>query len=492
MTLTFLRVLSVVVGIIGTTFLLPIAVALAYGEKAVVPSFLIPMIASWLLSAILLMVKRRRKATLTTRSAFALVACSWCAASLFGAIPLYFSGAIPNVIDAIFESISGFTTTGATIVASVEDLPRSINLWRCQTHWLGGMGIVALTVALLPMLGIGGFRLIKAETTGPEKGKLTPKITNTAKALWFIYFGMTLLQVILLKVAGMDIVDAISHAFSTLGTGGFSSRNASIAAFHSPAIDWICTIFMFLASINFSLYFFLIFRQFKALRENSELKGFLLIVLVAVGLTTVANITQYDGFLESLRYGAFQVMSILSTTGFATADYTTAIAQGTGLNRVVWAPLAQLVIFAVFFIGGCAGSTGGGFKVIRWVVLGKAFHNEVLQTLHPHGVFTIRINGKPARIEIVHTVAAFLFIYAILVGITSIAGALAGLDVFTAFTGSLSMMGNVGPAFGTLGPSNTCAPLPHGLKALYSFIMLAGRLEIYTMILYFSPAFWKK
>lgn len=480
MIFSFLRVLSVVVAVVGTSFLLPIATAVAYGEKAALPAFVVPMVASWILAAFFLLTRRRHKTNLTTRSAFALVALAWCSASLFGSLPLYFSGAIPDVVDALFESVSGFTTTGATIVPSVEKLPRSINLWRCQTHWLGGMGIVALTVAILPMLGIGGFRLIKAETTGPQKGKLTPKIANTAKALWFIYFGMTVVQTSLLMAAGMDLVDALSHAFSSLGTGGFSSRDASVGAFQSPAIDWICTTFMGLASLNFALFFFLFTRQFRALRENSELKGFLLVVLVAVGLVTVAELGHYGSVLTSLRYAAFQVISILSTTGFATADYTT------------WAPLAQFVIFGVLFIGGCSGSTGGGFKVIRWIILQKACHNEVLRMLHPHGIFTLRINGKPMSDEIVHTVGAFLFVYAMLVATTSLAGAIAGLDVLTSFTAALSMMGNVGPAFGALGPTATCAPLPAPLKVLYGFIMLAGRLEIYTMLLFLSPAFWKK
>ncbi len=480
MAFTVFRIVCVLLGIVGTTFLVPLLAALACGERQVLLSFVVPMLCSWVAAAAGLLLGRGRKASLSTRGAFAVVALGWISTSLFGAVPLYASGAIPSLTDAVFESVSGFSTTGASILSDVEALPRSMNLWRCQMHWLGGMGIVALTVALLPVLGVGGFQLIKAETTGPEKGKLTPKITTTAKVLWFIYCGMTLVQALLLRLAGMDWLDAVSHAFSTLGTGGFSTRNASIGAYGSPAIDWICTVFMFLAGINFSLYFYLFTGKCAEVRKDSELKAYLLVVAGAVLLVTLCNMPAYGGLLRSLRYSSFQVLSILSTAGFATTDFTT------------WVPAAQLVIFALFLIGGCSGSTGGGIKVIRWVILGKQLHNEILRMLHPHGVFTIRINHRAGRKDVVFSVAAFMFLYVLLVAITALFTTLFGLDIFSSFSGAMSMVGNIGPGFNKLGPSQNFGFLPAAVKWWYSLMMITGRLEFYTIMIFFMPSFWRK
>ena len=478
--LSVFRVVCVLLGIVGTTFLVPLVTALACGEQQVLLPFAVPMLCSWITAAAGFFLGHGRKTTLSTRGAFAVVALGWISASLFGAVPLYASGAIPSVTDAVFESVSGFSTTGASILSDIEALPRSINLWRCQTHWLGGMGIVALTVALLPILGVGGFQLIKAETTGPEKGKLTPKITTTAKVLWFIYMGMTAVQALLLRLAGMDWIDAVSHAFSTLGTGGFSTRNASIGAYNSPAIDCICTVFMFLAGINFSLYFYAFTGKFADVRKDSELRAYLLVVFAAVLFVTCCNLPTYGGLLNSLRYSAFQVLSILSTAGFATDDFTT------------WVPAAQLVIFALFLIGGCSGSTGGGIKVIRWVILGKQLHNEILRMLHPHGVFTVRINKRAGRKDVVFTVTAFMFLYVLLVSVTSLFTTLFGLDIFSSFTGAMSMIGNIGPGFNQLGPSHNFGFLPAAVKWWYSLMMITGRLEFYTIVIFFVPSFWRK
>ena len=477
---TVFKIISVVMGIVGLTFSIPLVTAAACGETEVLVSFAVPMAASVLLAAGILFLTRKKGGQLTIRSSFAVVALSWICSSLLGAVPLYLSGAIPSVTGAVFESVSGFTTTGATNIDDIEALPRSINLWRCQTHWLGGMGIVALTVALLPILGVGGFQLIKAETTGPDKGKFTPKITTTAKTLWFIYFGMTLLHALLLKLAGMDVIDSFAHAFSSMGTGGFSTKAASVAAYNSPVIDLICTVFMFLSGINFTLYFYLFTGKFSEIRKDTELKGYLLIVFVAGLSVTLLEMGGFGSFLTSLRYSFFQVVSVLTTTGYGTWDYTE------------WKPASQLIILMLFCIGGCAGSTGGGFKVIRWTVLAKQLRNEVMRMLHPHGIFTIRINDMPGRKDIVYNVAAFFFLFIALVFVTAFAACLAGLDLFTSMTGALSMVGNVGPAFGMLGPSCNCAALPGFVKWVYCFAMLAGRLEFYTMVIYFFPSYWKK
>lgn len=478
--LTVVRILSVIVAIVGTTFLLPIGVAVGCNEVQVIPSFAIPMVISWIVAAVFLLVGRKKNTTLSVHGSFIIVALGWICASLFGAIPLYASGAIPSITDAVFESVSGFSTTGATILSDVESLPRSINLWRCQTHWLGGMGIVALTVALLPLLGVGGFQLIKAETTGPDKGKFTPKIATTAKVLWFIYLGFTVLQTILLLIAGMDFVDAVSYAFATLGTGGFATKNASVGGYHSAAVDWICTTFMFLAGINFSMYHYLFAKKIADIKSNTELKLYVAITVIASLFVTLFEYGTYNGFFDSLRYSTFQVVSILTTTGFATADYT------------LWKPASQVVIFILFFIGGCSGSTAGGMKVIRWAVLSKQLNNEVKKMLHPHGVFTIQIDGRVGRKDIVFSVAAFFFLYFIVIAVTTLFASMFGIDLLTSFTGALSMVGNVGPAFSKLGPSCNYGWLPAAVKWWYCFAMLTGRLELYTMLIFFAPAFWKK
>lgn len=480
MFLSFAKIISAILCIVGTTYIIPISVALACGEKAVIPSFAIPMLASWILVALFLFLGRRKKIRLSTKDSFVVVAVAWLAASVFGTIPLYFSGAIPCLPDAFFESVSGFSTTGATIVTDVEALPRSINLWRCQTHWIGGMGIVALTVALLPILGVGGFQLIKAETTGPEKGKFTPKITTTAKTLWFMYIGMTTAECVLLLIAGMDFVDALSHSFATLGTGGFSTRNASIGSYNSAAIDAIITAFMFLGGINFTMYYYLFTGKRTEISQNSELKAYLMIICIAVALVTMFELGNYGGILHSLRFSIFQTLSVMTTTGFATADYT------------LWTPASQVIIFALFFVGGCSGSTAGSVKVIRWVVVSKQLQNEMKRMLHPHGIFSIRINKRAGRKDVVFAVTAFFYLYIMLVFCTTLFASIFGLDILSSFTGALSMVGNVGPAFSKLGPSDNYFFLATPIKWWYCFAMLAGRLELFTMLIFFTRDFWRK
>ena len=478
--LSFVRLLFILLSIIALTMLIPLATAFFYGESSVYSAFLIPICSCLLLGIIFFFVGKKQKTYMSIRSGFAIVAIFWISASFLGSLPIYLSGYAKSFIDALFESVSGFSTTGATIFSDVESLPRSINLWRCQMHWLGGMGIVVLTVALMPILGVGGFKLIKAETTGPEKDKITPKITVTAKILWIIYFAFTVVQTILLMIAGMDFVDALSHAFATVGTGGFSTKNTSIAFYNSKAIEWICTIFMILAGINFSLYFKLFTGNGKELTSNTEFKAYLGILLTSILIVTFANLEQYQSFFTSLRYSSFHVASIMSTTGFATQNY------------LEWIPLAQIILFFLMFIGGSSGSTSGGVKVIRWVILAKQATNESLKMLHPRGIFSIRLNGRAGRNDVVYNVSAFFFLYALLVLITTVITTLGGSDILTSFTASLSMVGNIGPGFGKVGPMDNFAQFAPAIKWWYCFAMLAGRLELYTMIIFFNKAFWKK
>lgn len=479
-TLTVIKVLFLILAIVGLSFSIPIAVAFYCHEYSVLPSFIYPMLISLILGILFLSIKHKQKAKLTVRASFVVVAVAWIGACLFGAIPLYTSGAIPNITDAVFESVSGFSTTGSTILSDIESLPRSINMWRCLTHWLGGMGIVALTVALLPILGIGGFQLIKAETTGPEKGKFTPRITTTAKILWFIYLGLTLTETILLRIAGMDFIDALSHAFSTLGTGGFSTRNASIASYNNTAIDMICFSFMFLSGINFSLYFYIFARQFSELKKNSELKHYLALNAIAIILLTIFEYDQFGGLLKTFKFTSFQVATIISTTGFATSDFT------------LWSPASQAIIFMLFFMGGCSGSTSGGVKLIRWIIFHKVLKMEIQKTIHPHGIFSVRLNQQTARKEIIPTVMAFFCLYFFILIITTFIGTIFKMDILTAFTGAASMIGNIGPGFNKLGPSCNFGWIAAPVKWFYCFAMIAGRLELFTLFVFFSPTFWKK
>lgn len=472
-----LRALGFVMAVFSLGFVPPVALAWWDGELAVLEAFAAPMAVSWLLSCLMVSLSRRGVKTRDASNAFVIVACAWLVASFLGALPFYLSGCYPSVADAVFESVSGFTTTGASVIADVESLPRSINFWRCETHFLGGMGVIALVVAILPLLGEGGFSLIKAESSGPEKGKITSRIADTAKALWLIYAGMTAVQALMLNAAGMNWFESVCHAFSTMGTGGFSTRNASVGGYHSSAIEWICTVFMLLATVNFALYYQMFSGRFSRVRRNSELKVFGMIVLLAVAAVTAIQFAGPETFPSVLRGAAFQVASIVSTTGFMTEDY------------LLWAPASHVILLSLFLIGGCSGSTAGGVKVIRWTVLAKQLRNEIRRLRHPHGVFTLRINGVSGRDEMVSVVGTFVFVYMALALLTTFVGALGGLDLLTAFTGALSMVGNVGPAFGALGPTANCGFLPDGVKWWYCMAMLAGRLEIYTFIILGVKAF---
>lgn len=476
----FARLIFIILAIVGLSLVFPILTALSCGELSVIPSFAAPLGVSVLIGAIFYFAGKKTKINFSIRNVFAFVALAWISISVFGSVPLLLSGVIPNFYDALFESVSGFSTTGATILSDVESLPRSVNFWRCQMHWLGGMGIIALTVALLPLLGVGSFQLIKAESTGPEKGQITPKMANTAKTLWLLYVGFTVAHAIALKICGMDVIDSICHAFSTLGTGGFSSKNASIGAYNSLAIEIVCTVFMFLAGVNFSLYFYVITGKFDEVKKNSELKAYISLFLICIGMITLVLVPHYGSFAKALRYSSFQVASVMTTTGYATDDFTT------------WPNAAQFFIFLLFFTGGCSGSTSGGFKIIRWVVLKKQAKNEMLRMLHPHGVFTISLNDKPGRKDLVFNVAAFAFVYFMLVMISTMISTFCGLDIFTSFTASLSMTGSIGPAFGKLNPSQNFGIIPPFLKYWYCFVMIAGRLELYNLIIFLFPDYWKK
>lgn len=476
--LQYTKIIFMILAIVALSFSLPIAVAIYKGEFELISAFLWPMVPILLLATLFFFIYRD-KIILSTRGGIVLVALAWVTTSFLGAIPLFLSGYFPSFADAIFESVSGLTTTGSTVLKNVDAVPMTIHLWRCQMHWLGGMGIVALTVALFPLLGVGGFRLIKSETTGPNKGKVTAKITETAKILWFIYLGLTVLQMLLLMIAGMGFFDALCHSFATLGTGGFSTKGKSLAFFNSWQIDLICSIFMMLAGINFSLYFLLFTGHIKDILMNSEFKAYIKIILVATIAIAISIMGQY-GFFNAFRHSFFQVTSIITTTGFASADYDT------------WSAFPKMVILTLMFIGGCSGSTAGGIKVIRWLILKKQAKNEMSRLLFPHGIFSIQLDGRPGRKDVVYSIAGFIYCYFILTLITAFVAVFDGADLTSSITAALALVGNVGPGFARVGPAGNFAFFSPFAKYFFSFAMLAGRLELYTMIIYFLPVFWKK
>lgn len=475
-----LRVVAILMLIISGFMLTPVVVALIYDELWTLPGFLIPVGVTVLVSLAYLFGTRREFGFLSNRGGFLLVSLSWLLASIVGAFPFVITGVMGSYVDAFFETMSGFTTTGASILTEIESLPKSLLFWRSLTHWLGGMGIIVLTVAIFPLLGIGGLQLIKAEAPGPTVDKITPKITETAKILWFTYLIFTVAQAVLLLFGGMNLFDALTHTFGTLATGGFSPKNASVGHYDSAYIDAVITIFMVMAGINFALYFKLITGRFSSLRRDTELKAYLTFFLLATVVVTLSLRGEvYGGLGTSLRFAAFQVASILTTTGYATADFA------------AWPEVAQIVLFLLMFIGGSAGSTGGGIKVIRIVTLFKQGLNEMKFLLHPRAVFRIRLSGEPVGKHIVYAISGFVFLYLSLLLLTTGVVALAGNDILTSLTTALATLGNIGPGFGSIGPTLNYAFFPEPLKVYLSIVMMLGRLEVYTVLILFTPQFWR-
>lgn len=466
---------SILVVIIALFMLFPLFIALGRAEDW--SAFALPIIFALITgTSLFFLTKEKSQRKFRNRDGFMMVALSWVLASLLGAMPFWLSGAIPSFTDAYFETMSGFTTTGASILTEIEGLPDSILFWRSLTHWLGGMGIVVLTVAVLPLLGIFGLNLVKAEAPGPSVDKISTKIAGTAKILWIIYLSLTVLETILLKIGGMSLFDALVHTFGTLATGGFSSKNASVGGFDSAFIHNVITVFMVLAGLNFALYFKFFTGKIKDVFKNSEFKAYIGIFFAATLLITFRlNGDVFQSFGESMRYAAFQVASILTTTGYATTDY----AQ--------WPSFTKIILFSVMFIGGCAGSTGGGIKVVRIITLFKLAINEMKMILLPRSVFSMKINGEPMRKSAIYSIAGFFFLYIFFLLLTTIVVSTGGSDIVTSFSAALATVGNIGPGFGLIGPANNYAHFNDFIKWFLSFAMMAGRLEIYTVLVLFLP-----
>jgi trk system potassium uptake protein TrkH len=475
-----LRVLLSLLAIIAAGMIPSLIMAFAAGEAAMIRAFVLPMLISTVLAAPSFFSLRNKKMNLNAGDGFLLVFATWILTSFLGAVPFYLSRQGISFTDSLFESTCAFATTGGTVINNVEALPRSLLLWRSFAHWFGGIGIVLISVALMPLLGIGGFQLIKAESAGPEKEKITPKVTVTAKLLWLAYGVLTLSLFILYRAGGMNWFDALCHSLTTMASGGASTKNNGLAYFNSPFIDAVSTVFMLLAGLNFSLYYRLLRKKFRDVRNNTEVRVYLSIFLAAAGIITLSLIPVYGSVTTALRYAAYQSASILSTTGTAITDYE------------IWPGIAKMTLFGLMFIGGCSGSTAGGIKVIRHVVLWKQMNNEMRRVIFPQGVFSVQLNKQVGRRDVVYGVTGFVFLYAMVVLITTLITAASGTDIFSSFSAALSITGNIGVGFGAIGPAHNYSGFPNHIKWLYSVVMIAGRLELWTVFMLFTPVFWRR
>lgn len=475
-----LHVLGTLLLVESAFMLLSVLVSVIYSENDFA-SLSISTGICLVIGSLFIFLNRKVNKKVEKREAYLIVALGWVVLSLFGALPFYISRYIPSYTDAFFETISGFTTTGATILNDIESLPHGLLFWRSTTQWIGGMGIIVLSIAILPFVKIGGMQLFNAEVPGITTDKLHPRIKQTAKRLWMIYFGFTLAEAVLLYIGGMSVFDAINHSFTTMATGGYSTKQASIAYWNSPYIQYVITAFMFIAGTNFSLSYFLVTGQFKKLINNSELKLYLLIVFGATLIIAffLWNNTGF-GIEESFRDSIFQVVSIITTTGFATADYLTWRPDG------LW-----IILLILMFVGASSGSTAGSIKVVRWHIVFRNSFMEFKRIIHPHAVLPVRYNGSSVPIPVINNVIAFVVLYLIIAAISTVVLSFTGLDFVTALGASATSLGNIGPGFGTTGPSSNFAGISDFAKWTMGFLMLLGRLELFTVLIIFTRAFWR-
>ena len=471
------QVLGRVVALEGMLLLIPMFVAIGYGE----PFFhFVKTILIATVLALVLMQPKPRTRDFFAKEGFVTVAFSWIIMSLIGALPYVFSGEIPNYIDALFETVSGFTTTGASIVPSVEAMTHGILLWRCLTIWVGGMGVLVFVMFVVPLSEEHSMHIMRAEMPGPTVGKLVPRIRKTAMILYVIYAALTVILTILLRLCGVNWFDAVIHALSTAGTGGFSSHGTSVAYFDSAAVDAVIAVFCLLFGVNFNLYFFLLIRRFRDVFTNDELRYYLGIVAFAI-LTITLNLRSYYGSaLTAFRYAGFQVASIMTTTGHVTADFD------------LWPTYSKIVLFLLMFIGGCAGSTSGGIKVSRLIIMGKTIRNDIIHQINPREVHTVRLSGSVVTREVQHTTLVFVALYMLLIFISTLIVSLDNKDFISTFTPVVACVSNVGPAFGIAGATGSYASYSYLSKLVLSADMLRGRLEILPILMLCAPSLWKR
>ena len=471
-----LNVLGGLLRFLGLIMVVPLLVAYYYDES------LYPFIVAVLLTGltgIILSLKYKSDEDWKTREGFAIVALGWLAAAAFGAIPFVFDGITP--LNAFFESMSGFTTTGATVFVDIESHSRSILFWRSMTQWLGGMGIIMLFIAILPKLGVAGRQLFRAEAPGPTEDKLKPRIRETAKILWMVYVVISLIEVGLLLLAKMSLYDAVTHTFTTMACGGFSTYSDSVKAFNSPLIEGIITLFMFIAGANFALHYKTLYVNKRSLLKDNEFKFYATIVLFATGLLTVLlwRDMDYSAF-DSLRYAVFQVISIVTTTGFATTDFN------------LWSDSTRMLLFIIMFIGGSAGSTAGGIKVVRILLLLKYGRRELFKSIHRKAIKPIKFNATTVSDDVMKSIVSFVVIYLIIFMVSSGILSILGMDFISSLTASIATLGNIGPGFNMIGPmANYDVVHPIGKLVLIANMWI-GRLEVFTVIVMLTPEFWKK
>jgi len=459
--------------------LFPLIYAIYYHEKAM-NAFIISMVIT-VISGFVLKKCFSPVEPIGIKEGFAIASLGWIIAAAFGALPFMFAGTFTNFIDAYFESMSGFTTTGATVMSSIEENPFSILFWRDFIQWLGGMGIIVLVVAILPTLGVGGMQLFKSEVPGPEPDRLKPKIKDTAKLLWRVYIIISAMEVGFLLLSGMPLFDAFTNMFGTMATGGFNPKNLSIAAYDSTAIDMIITFFMLVAGANFALHYKVLHGNIKSLiRDKEFIFYFGIIVLSVFSISTELRLFVYKSVFTALRYATFQVVSIITTTGFVTADYDT------------WPAFSKAVLLMLMFVGGCAGSTGGAIKNIRILLILKQAAREFKKLIHPQAITPIRLGNKTISEEVMRNITSFFFLYIFIFVICTLIMAVLGLDIISAAASVAATLGNVGPGLGIVGPSKTYTLIPQFGKIVLTLCMLLGRLEIYTVLILVVPEFWKK
>lgn len=475
------RVVSITLAVEGGSMLLPVLIAFLYGEKRMIAAFLASLTLCILLGGLLHLISAKRSEKLHAREGFMAVAFSWIALSVFGAIPLCLSGCYPNPCDALFESCSGFTTTGATLIGNLESLPRSILFWRSLSQWMGGMGVLALMLALAPKRGAGSVFLMRAESPGPIKAKLTPKLGTGAKILCAIYGTLTCVETVCLRIAGMPWYDSVIHAMSTVATGGFSCRTDSLAAYDSMAVNAIVVIFMFLASLNFSLLYLVFIKRTTRLFDNGEFKVYLRMLLIAAALICIDLICNTDiGALNALGHAVFQVVSLSSTTAFVSTDYGQ------------WPPFSQMLLLIIMAIGGCASSTAGGMKMQRVSLLFRIMYRQVNAFIHPRVVRSICVDKHRVEEPVLSVVSLYFFSYIVLILFLAAFAALDGHSLGTSLSAAIACVSNTGTGIELAGPSSTFNVFSAPTKIVFCLGMVAGRLEIMPMLLLLFPAAWKR
>ncbi|MBN2126609.1 MAG: TrkH family potassium uptake protein [Deltaproteobacteria bacterium] len=476
-----LRFVGILIFFLGLSMAFPLGVSLFYDDGSAYAMTYSMLVTAGIGLFAFLVTRKQEDVHLNHRDGVAIVTLGWAASGLAGAIPFLLSGAIPDFTGAYFESLSGFTTTGASVLTDIEGLPAGILMWRSLTQWFGGMGIIVLSIAILPFLGIGGMQLYKAEIPSPVVDKLKPRISDTAKTLWKVYILITALEIVFLSLGGMPLFESLCHTFCTMPTGGFSPKNASIAHYNSAYFDGVIIVFMLLAGINFSLHYRLIKGDRGIFLRDPECRVFLALAGIFTVLVTLDIYgSVYGSLLKAFRYAAFQVSSIMTTTGFVTADYD------------LWPAFSKILLLLCMFLGGMAGSTGGGMKTMRIMLLVKHAYQEIFRIIHPHAITSVKLGGKPVPGEILSSIWGFFILYLGLFVASTVTMALVGLDIVSAFASVAACIFNVGPGLAMVGPVRNYLEIPLAGKWVLIFCMLLGRLEIYTVIVLLIPEYWRK